>query len=72
MKVIHRYKVDNYKFKTGPITRSKAIRLFCIECMGWQPHLIPDCPSNHCVLYPYRMGPGQVDKSQERVLQDES
>lgn len=65
MKVIHRYKVEDAKIKTGPITRSKAIRLFCNECMGFQPYLVADCPSKNCVLYPYRKGPGKVDHSVE-------
>jgi len=60
MKVIHRYKVEDAKIKTGPITRSKAIRLFCNECMRYQSHLVTDCPSKHCVLYPCCKGPGKV------------
>jgi hypothetical protein len=69
MKVTHCYKTDNNKFKTGSITRSKTIRLFCNECMGYQPYLVADCPSKNCVLFPYRKGPGKVDHSVEGDLE---
>jgi len=35
------------------ITRNKAIKLFCTECMGWEGD-IKECTSIHCPLYPYR------------------
>jgi len=68
MSVIHTYRTGNNKTKTKKLTRSNAIRLFCQECMGWQAHLVRDCPSKTCVLFPYRMGPGKIDA--ESVLQD--
>ncbi len=66
--VIHNYRTGNSTNETGKLTRSKAIKLFCQECMGWQAHLVRDCPSKTCVLFPYRMGPCRIDA--ESVLQD--
>ena len=41
------------------ITRAQAIKLFCIECMGYQKRLVKDCPDIKCPLWPYRLGRGQ-------------
>jgi hypothetical protein len=38
------------------LTPSKAIRLNCIECMGFQPRLVKECSSDLCPLYPFRLG----------------
>jgi hypothetical protein len=40
------------------LTRAKAIRLQCIECMGYQPAFIKDCPDVPCPLWSFRMGTG--------------
>lgn len=37
-------------------TRSKAIRAFCTECLGWETHP-SECTHETCPLYPYR---GQI------------
>ena len=37
-------------------TPVKAIRLFCVECMGHQFMEVPRCTSPFCPLFPYRMG----------------
>ena len=42
------------------ITRAKAIRLQCEECMGFQIALIRDCSDQACALWPFRMGRGQI------------
>jgi hypothetical protein len=45
--------------KTAPgvrVTRGKAIRLFCLECMCGQTASVRECPSAICHLLPYRMG----------------
>lgn len=34
--------------------RSKAIRAFCLECMGYYLKEINKCESRHCPLWPYR------------------
>ena len=33
--------------------RTKAIKIFCTECLGWGDHP-NDCTDPHCPLYPYR------------------
>lgn len=38
------------------LTRGKAIRLFCIECSGYNSAEVLLCPSKNCVLFPYRLG----------------
>lgn len=38
---------------TSPL---KAIRAFCIECMGGQVREVKDCTAPNCPLYPFRMG----------------
>jgi len=38
------------------VTRAKAIRLQCIECMGYQAALVKSCPDEGCPLWSYRMG----------------
>ena len=35
-------------------TRKKAIRLFCIECMGFQVGEVNKCCAPTCPLFPYR------------------
>lgn len=45
-----------YSYRLGKRISVKVFRQFCIECMGGQRHLVADCPSRSCVLYPYRMG----------------
>ena len=38
---------------TSPL---KAIRCFCIECMGGQVREVKDCTAPNCPLYAFRMG----------------
>lgn len=41
-----------------PVIRTpvKAIRAFCLSCVGNQPKEVRLCASAGCPLYPYRMG----------------
>lgn len=41
------------------ITRAQAIKLFCVECMGYNKHFVKACPAEQCPLWPYRSGYGQ-------------
>jgi hypothetical protein len=41
------------------ITRAQAIKLQCIECMGFQKSLVKDCTDQACPIWPYRKGSGQ-------------
>lgn len=34
----------------------KAIRKQCVNCMGNQAFLVPNCTAPNCSLFPYRMG----------------
>lgn len=38
------------------VTRSEAIRLKCIDCMGGQLGEVRLCPCEDCPLWRYRMG----------------
>ena len=38
---------------TSPL---KAIRCFCVECMGGQVLEVKDCTAPNCPLYAFRMG----------------
>lgn len=38
------------------LTPVRAIRKFCVECMGFSVYEIPRCTSPLCPLYPFRMG----------------
>lgn len=39
--------------EVGNYARSKAIKLFCTECMGWDSHP-KDCTAPNCPLFPFR------------------
>lgn len=58
-KLIHTWRTGDHKTMTGHLTRLKAIKVFCRECMGWQANLVRDCSSQTCALYPYRLGPAK-------------
>lgn len=38
------------------ISRSKAIRLKCLDCCGFQSNEVKECPSKNCPLWRFRMG----------------
>lgn len=38
------------------MTPLKAIKEYCIDCMGGQPRLVKGCTALNCPLYPYRTG----------------
>ena len=42
--------------KPGPLTRSRAIRLKCLDCCGNQPAEVARCPVRRCPLWQYRLG----------------
>jgi len=39
-------------------TALKAIRAKCINCSGFQPKEVKECPVKSCALWPFRMGRG--------------
>lgn len=34
----------------------RAMRVYCLDCMCGQSKEVRLCPSEHCALWPYRMG----------------
>lgn len=38
------------------VSRSKAIRLKCLDCCAGQSAEVRKCPAEHCPLWRYRMG----------------
>jgi len=43
--------------------RSKAIRVFCVDCMGGHEGYVRDCTDRACALYPFRNGGGNTDET---------
>lgn len=41
---------------------AKAIRSFCIDCMGGRVDYVTDCPSGNCALHDFRMGKNPYNK----------
>lgn len=58
--------------KIARLTPIKAIRLFCLECVGWSAYEVKDCTSKLCLLHPYRFGkiPGHKGKGNAQALAD--
>lgn len=38
------------------LTKGRAIKLYCLDCMGYQPSAVKDCPDTKCALWRYRTG----------------
>ena len=53
---------------TSPL---KAIRAFCVLCLGCQPRMVVKCTSPTCVLYPFRMGKNPYQKRGPVEVEDE-
>ena len=48
------------------VTRSKAIRLKCFDCCGYQWREVKLCPAKNCPLYKYRLG-YEIDDEGNRI-----
>lgn len=46
----------------------KAVRAFCLECLGWSPDEVKRCSAPLCPLHPFRFG---KDPSMKRELTEE-
>ncbi len=46
----------NSSLELEVLSRSKAIRAYCIECSGGQPSEVRYCTCWDCQLFPYRFG----------------
>ena len=53
MAVIHTVKTRDGGTVAVELTRGKAIKAYCTECMGYEGHP-KDCPSIYCKLFPFR------------------
>jgi hypothetical protein len=53
-----KHKIVNPKGEQVEVTTTptRAIRFFCIECMGHQVAEVPRCTALLCPVFPYRMG----------------
>ena len=49
------------------VTPLKAIRLFCLECMGHKPSEVRRCTDGLCPLWPYRMGENPAAREEQSV-----
>ena len=49
------------------VSRSKAIRLKCIDCSGGNMAEVRKCPAEHCPLWRYRMGKEIKDETSEEI-----
>jgi hypothetical protein len=57
MALKHTVRIDGKgKTKVVDLTPLRAIRLHCIECMGFQKSFVNECSSTLCPLHPYKMG----------------
>lgn len=52
------------------ITRTKAIREKCLDCMCWNAAEVRRCPSTDCTLWPYRLGREVLDLYDEDVKRE--
>ena len=49
----HHIKTRDGRGKTLKYGRAMAIKLFCVECLGWEDDP-KDCTAPECPLYPFR------------------
>ena len=56
MSVKHTIRTKDGGRRDVVITPLRAIRLYCLECCGWQVREVRLCVANECPLWPYRMG----------------
>jgi hypothetical protein len=49
-------KFDGKSVRRVSLTPVRAIRYFCVECMGGSFQEVSGCTDLHCALFPYRLG----------------
>ena len=70
MAIKHTIRNERGKHIEVTLTPIKAIRTFCMECMGYQQAEIPRCTAPLCPLFPFRMGDahhGMSDEQRKRI-----
>lgn len=50
------------KYRDRATSPLRAIRAFCVLCMGAQPREVKNCTAHDCVLYPMRLGTNPFQK----------
>lgn len=50
------------KYRARATSPLKAVRAFCVLCMGAQPREVAHCSAKDCVLYPFRDGKNPFQK----------
>lgn len=53
----------DYSKEENVLSRTKAIRAKCLDCMCGQSAEVRHCPIKTCALWPYRMGIGSKKKT---------
>jgi hypothetical protein len=69
MAIMHTIRNDKGKLVEINLSPIKAIRLFCIECMGYQIAEIPRCTAPNCPLFPFKMGDAHKEMSEDQRKQ---
>jgi len=64
MAIEHIIKNKEGKLVKVKLTFAKAIKLFCIECMGFQQQEVKNCTSKLCPLFKYKTG---VEEKETKV-----
>lgn len=55
--------------KTSPL---RALRMFCLECMGGSPVDVKACTAPECTLYPFRLGKLPLTDEQRQSLREQA
>ena len=66
--VLHTVRTRGGGKKTLKLTRGLAIKLLCMECLGWE-QSPADCTSQFCPVYPFRgttMASQRADVAQQK------
>lgn len=55
------------KYRDRATSPLRAIRAFCVLCMGCQPRMVAGCTATNCVMYPFRFGKNPHQKHTKGV-----
>lgn len=58
--------------KAGTLTRSKAVYLNCLDCMGYQPREVTRCPRKSCPLWEFRNREASAASLTERTAKSKT
>jgi hypothetical protein len=56
MSIEHKIKTRNGETRVVNLTPMKAIRQYCLQCLGFSAKEVRQCGEAPCALHPYRMG----------------